>query len=163
MPHKKERVGREALIPNPGLAGFTPFIGTWATVGHHPMVQGVTFHGRSTFDWHEGGAFVVMRTEIDESEIPSGIAIFGSDDSAETLSMIYFDERKVARRYEAALQLGVLRWWRNTPGFSQRFTATLAGDGNTMEVVGEMSKDSGPWGPDLALSYTRIGGSSQSP
>jgi hypothetical protein len=151
----KQQIAREALIPNPGLAAFTPFIGTWATVGHHPMVPGVTFHGRSTFDWHEGGAFVVMRSEIDEPDIPSGIAIFGNDSEAAALSMLYFDERKVARLYEATLQSQALKWWRTTPAFSQRNTISIARDGSTMQGVGEMSKDGGPWGPDLELTYTR--------
>jgi len=149
------QIAREALIPNPALEAFTPFIGMWATLGHHPMVPGVTFHGRVTFDWHEGGAFVVMRSEIDEPEIPSGIAIFGSDDNAETLSLLYFDERRVARRYEAQFQPRVLRWWRTTPELSQRYTITIARDGSAMHGLGEMSRDRGPWGPDLELTYTR--------
>lgn len=149
------QIAREALIPNPGLTGFTPFIGTWATVGHHPMVPGVTFHGRSTFDWHEGGAFVVMRSEIDEPDIPSGIAVFGNDDYAQTLSMIYFDERKVARLYQATLEPRKLGWRRTTPSLSQRYIITIARDGSTMYGVGEMSKNRGPWGPDLNLTYTR--------
>ena len=37
------KIAREALIPNPGLEAFKPLVGTWATVGHHPMVPGVTF------------------------------------------------------------------------------------------------------------------------
>jgi hypothetical protein len=151
----KRQIAREALTANPGLSAFAPFIGTWTTVGHHPMVPGVTFHGRTTFDWHEGGAFVVMRSEIDEPEIPSGIAIFGNDSEGAALSMLYFDERKVARRYEATLQPQALQWWRTTPKFSQRNTITIARDGNTMHGVGEMSKDGGPWGPDLELTYTR--------
>ena len=149
-------IAREALISNPGLKGFKKIIGTWSTIGHHPMVPGVTFHGRVSFDLHEGGAFVIMRSEIDEPDIPSGIAIFGSDDHTDTLSMIYFDERRVARRYEARMEPQVLRWWRNTPEFSQRFTITIASDNQSMDGAGEMSKDGGPWGPDLELTYTRI-------
>jgi hypothetical protein len=149
------QIAREALIPNPGLQAFKPLIGTWVTVGHHPMISG-TLHGRTTFDWHEGGAFVVMRSEIDEPEIPSGIAIFGNDDQAETLSMLYFDERPVARRYEAKMQPQTLRWWRTTPEFSQRYTITIAADTRTMHGAGEMSKDGGPWGADLNLTYTRM-------
>src|SRR4051812_35364153 len=113
-----EQIGREASIPNPALAAFEPFIGTWATTGHHPMVPDKTFHGRTVFAWHESGAFVMLRTEIDEPEIPSGVAIFGSDDDMASLSMIYFDERKVARRYEATLTLGALAWSRTMPKFS---------------------------------------------
>jgi hypothetical protein len=150
-------IASEALIPNPGLEAFKPLIGTWATVGRHPMLPGKTLHGRTMFEWHEGGAFVVMRSETDEPDIPSGIAIFGNDDQAGTLSMLYFDERAVARRYEAELRGQVLRWWRTTPEFSQRYTITIAPDTATMEGAGEMSKDGGPWGPDLGMKYTRMG------
>jgi len=150
------RIAREALIPNPGLEGFKPLIGTWETVGHHPMLPGKTLHGRTMFEWREGGAFVVMRSETDEPDIPSGIAIFGNDDQAETLSMLYFDERAVARRYEAELRGQVLRWWRTTPEFSQRYTITIAPDARTMEGAGEMSKDGGPWGADLGMRYTQM-------
>ena len=149
-------IAHEALIPNPGLSAFKPLIGTWATVGHHPMVPGTTFHGRTTFNWHEGGAFVIMRSEIDEPDIPSGIAIFGSDDHADTLSLIYFDERRVSRHYEAKMEPNVVRWWRTTPEFSQRYTITIAPDAATMHGVGEMSKNGGPWSGDLGLTYTRI-------
>jgi hypothetical protein len=150
------QIAREALVPNPALEAFQPFLGTWETVGHHPMVPGTTFHGRTTFEWHEGGAFVAMRSEIDEPEIPSGIAIFGSDDEGATLSMLYFDERGVSRQYEVELQPPVLRWWRTTPAFSQRNTITIAHDGGSMHGAGEMSKNGGPWGPDLELTYTRL-------
>ena len=149
-------IAREALIPNPGLKAFESLIGTWETVGHHPMLPGKTLHGRTTFEWHEGGAFVLMRTETDEPDIPSGIAIFGNDDGAKTLTMLYFDERKVARRYEAELQGDMLRWWRTTPEFSQRYTISINHEADTMQGAGEMSKDGGPWGPDLGMSYTRM-------
>src|SRR5688572_32645060 len=105
-------IGVEALISNPALAAFKAIIGTWTTTGTHPMVPATTFHGRVSFDWHEGGAFVVMRSEIDEPQIPSGIAIFGSDDGLETLCMPYFDERSVSRHYQPAIDDRTLRWWR---------------------------------------------------
>jgi hypothetical protein len=44
-----------------------------------------------------------MHSEIDEPGIPSGIAVFGSDDSTEELFMLYFDERGVSRKYEVTL------------------------------------------------------------
>jgi len=88
-------IGPEALIHNPSMAVFKAVIGTWTTTGTHPMVPGTTFHGRTSFNWHEGGAFVVMRSEIDEPQSPSGIAIFGSDDALESISMLYFNERLV--------------------------------------------------------------------
>jgi hypothetical protein len=38
-----------------------------------------------------------MHSEIDEPEIPSGIAIIGSDDATDEFFMLYFDERGVSR------------------------------------------------------------------
>lgn len=37
----------------------------------------------------------MMRSEIDESGIPSGLTIIGSDDSRDEYSMLYFVERGV--------------------------------------------------------------------
>ena len=94
-PPLPDRAVNEAAKPNPALAPFGVLVGTWTTVGTHPMVPGTTFHGRTVFEWIEGGAFLVMRTRIDEPEIPSGISIFGTDDATHACSMIYFDERGV--------------------------------------------------------------------
>jgi hypothetical protein len=44
------QLASEALIPNPRLSAFKPFIGTWTTVGHHSMMPGITLHGRTTFE-----------------------------------------------------------------------------------------------------------------
>ena len=69
--------------------------------------------------------------------------------------MLYFDERGVSRRYEARLRDGVWEWWRDAPGFAQRFTGTIAADGRTIVGRGEMARDGAPWEPDLQLTYTR--------
>lgn len=148
-------VANEAAKPNPALAPFAVLVGDWNTVGTHPLVPGTTFHGRTSFEWLEGGAFLVMRSRIDEPEIPSGIAIFGTDDATGECSMVYFDERGVSRRYEVSLRDNVWRWWRHTPEFSQRATATISSDGRTIESRGELLRDGEHWEGDLALTYTR--------
>jgi hypothetical protein len=150
-----ESAHQEAAKPNPALDPFRVLVGAWNTVGTHPLVPGTTFHGRTTFDWLEGGAFLIMRSQIDEPGIPSGIAIFGTDDTTGACAMLYFDERGVSRRYEARLRDGVWEWWRDAPGFSQRFTGTIAPDGRTIAGRGEMSRDGAGWEPDLQLTYTR--------
>lgn len=150
-----ESVGREAAKPNPLLQPLSILVGRWQTVGTHPLVPGTTFHGHTTFDWLEGGAFLIMRSQIDEPEIPSGIAIFGTDDTTGGCSMLYFDERGVSRRYEVTLRDNVWRWWRDATGFSQRFAGTIAADGRTIVSHGELSRDGVSWEPDLRLTYTR--------
>jgi hypothetical protein len=150
-------LSHEAAIPNLALQPLAVLVGDWSTVGSHPLIPGTTLHGRSSFGWLEGGAFLIMRSEIDEPGIPSGIAIFGSDDATGEISMLYFDERGVSRRYEVAMDGNIWRWWRNAPGFSQRFTGALSEDGRTIVGKGELSRDGISWEPGLDLTYTRVG------
>jgi hypothetical protein len=146
----------EASIPNPALQPLSVLIGEWTTVGTHQLVPGTIFHGRTSFAWLEGGAFLIMHSAIDEPGIPSGIAIFGSDDELGEYFMIYFDERGISRRYDVSLHDNVLKWWRNAPDFSQRNTLTIVDDGTTIIGKGELSKDGVAWEKDLDLTYTRV-------
>lgn len=146
----------EAAIPNPALERLNPLVGHWKTVGTHPMVPGVTFHGDTSFEWLEGGAFLVMRSQIDEPQIPSAIAVFGSDDASDTLFMLYFDERGVSRKYDVSLEDGTWKWWRSAPGFSQRFTGRIVDAGRTIVGQGELCRDGQTWERDLQLTYTRV-------
>ena len=156
MQSSTSQLASEAMIPNPRLAVFEPLIGVWTTVGRHSMMPGITLHGRTAIEWHEGGGFLRTRSEIEEPGIPSGIAIIGSDDETAALTTMYFDERAVTRRYEAAMDGAVLRWWRMVPGFSQRYVLTIAPDGDTLSGVSSLSKDDATWEQDLELSYTRV-------
>ena len=150
-----ELTDNEAAKPNPALEPFGVLVGTWNTVGTHPLTPGTTYHGRATFEWFAGGAFLIMHTQIDEPQIPSGIAVFGTDDTTGECTMLYFDERDVSRKYEASFRDRELKWWRNAPGFSQRMTLAISADRRTIVGHGEYSRDDAPWEPDLALTYTR--------
>jgi hypothetical protein len=146
----------EASIPNPALGPFGALVGRWKTIGTHPMVPDKTFHGHTSFEWAEGGAFLIMHSEIQEPEIPSAVAVFGSDDSAGEYFMLYFDERGVSRKYDVSLRDNVWKWWRNAAGFSQRFTGTIVDGGRTITGKGELSRDGTTWEKDLDLTYTRV-------
>jgi hypothetical protein len=145
----------EAMIPNPRLAVFKPFIGAWTTEGSHSMMPGIRLHGRTIFEWHEGGGFLCVRSEIHEPGIPSAVALIGSDDEAGALTMLYFDERTVSRRFDVAMEGSVLRWWRSAPGFSQRCVLTASPDSDTLRGVSSLSKDDVSWEQDLELRYAR--------
>jgi hypothetical protein len=145
-----------ASTPNPALESFEVLIGEWSTEGTHPLFPGVTLHGRASFEWLEGGAFVLMRAKVDHPDFPRGVAVIGSDDAAGSCFMLYFDERGVSRKYDVTLRDNVLKWWREDPGFAQRFTGTIAPDADVMVVEGEMARDGSPWEGDLSLTYTRI-------
>jgi hypothetical protein len=141
--------------PNPALARLGRAVGTWTTIGTHPYLPGRTLHGWAPFEWIEGGAFLVMRTKMEDPEVPAGVAIFGTDDEQGGAFRLYFDERVVSRKYDVAVYEDGFSWSRNAPGFSQRFRITIGRDGRTMEGRGEMSRDGSSWEKDLDLSYAR--------
>jgi hypothetical protein len=149
-------IGGEAQKRNPVLEPFEPLIGEWRTRGTHPLVPGKAFHGRASFSWIEGGAFLIMRSEIDEPEIPSGMAIFGSDDADGTFCMIYFDERGVSRKYGVTIIGDVMTWSRDDPKFRQRMTLRIDAGGSRIVSKGEMSREGKPWEGDLELTYERL-------
>jgi hypothetical protein len=151
-----QQIGYEASIPNPSLEPFRVLVGMWTTVGSHPLVPDTTLHGRASFEWLEGGAFLIMRSKVDDPRFPAGLAVFGHDDSQKDFSMVYFDERGVSRIIQTTLSGNVWKTWRNAPGFSQRFTGTISADENTIVGVGELSKDGSTWEGDLSLTYTRV-------
>ena len=146
----------KAAKKNPSLEAFNILIGDWATTGKHPLVPGVTLQGKTTFEWLENGAFVIMQSHIDHKDFPDGIAIFGSDDGQEEYMMNYFDERTVSRKYICTIKNNIWKWWRDDKKFSQRFIGEIESDGNTIIAKGEMSIDGKPWEKDLELVYKRM-------
>ncbi len=148
---------QEASMPNPPLGPLGVLIGDWSTTGTHPMIPNTTLHGRARFEWLENGAYLLWRSEIDEPGVSSGLAIFGSDDSSDKYSMLYFDERGVSRVFAAALHDNIWKFQRIVPGFSQRFTGTIVDGGNTIMGVSELSRDDVTWNKDLELTFKRIG------
>lgn len=152
----KKNIASAAAKSNPALEPLRILIGEWSTTGTHPLLPGVQLNGHTSFNWLEGGAFLIMHSEIFHQEFPAGIAIFGSDDSDDFFSMQYFDERGVSRKYTATVKDTTWTWWRNDPEFSQRFTGAFSNDGITIIGKGEMSKNGAAWEGDLDLIYTRI-------
>jgi hypothetical protein len=154
--------GAEALIPNPALNSLEFLIGEWRTTGTHPEVPGETLRGRTAFSWHEGGAFLIMRSEIDQPLFPSGLAILGSDDVAGRFAMIYFDERGISRLYDVAVGDRTVTWRRDDPDFSQSVTITADAGGDRLVSRGRMSRKGGDWVDDLSQVFRREDGSTTS-
>lgn len=153
-----QKIAVRACRPNLAPKPFEVLIGEWRTTGSHPYFPGLTLSGRAIFEWAEGGAFMVMRSEFEHPDFPQGIELFGSDDGLNKYYMLHFDERGVSRKYDVSFESGVLNWYRNDPEFSQRFSLTIEEDGHTMTSVGEMSQKGGPWEKDLSVTYVRVSG-----
>lgn len=141
--------------PTRSLKHFEVLIGEWDTVGIHPLLPGAV-HGHASFEWLREGALLVWHSNWDPGQqVPSAYSIIGHDDAIEPCSMLYTDERGVARIYHMTLDNGIWKMWRDTADFSQRMTATFSEDGKTITSKGEMLRDGSTWEPDLNVTYTR--------
>jgi hypothetical protein len=151
------RADQHPSQPNPALQPLAVFVGEWTMAISSPAYPSTMVGGHASFEWIEGGAFLMMHTDVEPGGPPSGIAVIGRDDAAETYSMLYFDARGVSRIYEMSLEGSVWRLHREAPGFSQRFTAAFSDDGTTITGHWEKSTDGSHWELDLNWSYTRTG------
>jgi hypothetical protein len=138
---------------DPALEPFEALIGTWATEATHPAVDAVV-PGTVTYEWLEGGHFIVVRSHNEHELFPDGICVIGAPETGDGLLMEYFDSRGVRRTYGISLEDGVLRSWRDAPGFDQRSFATLADD--SFEAVYQLARTPGEWKDDLRVTYRRV-------
>ncbi len=141
--------------PNLALKRLDILVGEWNLVGIHPLFPSPV-PGRSSFEWLEEEALLVWRSSFERPGPPSAISVIGHDDSVETYSLLYFDERGVSRIYTMNLKGNVWKMWRESPGFSQRFTGTFSDDGNIITGHWEKSSDGSNWEQDLDLTFTKV-------
>jgi hypothetical protein len=133
------------------LRQLDPLVGEWAM--RSPDFPGPS--GRTSFEWLQGGRYLIQRWEVPVPEAPDGIAVIGADGENGEILQHYFDSRGISRVYQLSLTDGVLRLWRDEPGFFQRFAGTFSRDGNTINGLWEMSEDGSQWRNDFRLDYTR--------
>ena len=86
---------------------------------------------------------------------PTGSAVIGAPEEGGGLVLEYFDSRGVRRTYGVSLDEGVLRMWRDAPGFDQRFAATLGPD--AFGSLWQVAPTPGDWQDDLRVTYRRRG------
>ena len=137
---------------HPALEPFDALIGAWATEAIHPMVDAVV-PGTVTYEWLEGGHFIVQRSHNDHELFPDAICLIGAPENGEGLVMEYFDSRGVRRTYDTSFEDGVLRIWRDAPGFDQRLVVEVERDG--FEGVYQLAETPGEWRDDLKVVYRR--------
>jgi hypothetical protein len=134
------------------LAPFDALIGTWDTESKHRLIDAIVT-GHVTYEWLPGGHYVVSRSHSDHPQIPDAISIIGAPEEGDGLVMEYFDDRGVRRTYNVSIQDGVLRWWRDAPGFDQRVTAPLGEDEFEAEI--ELAETPGDWQHDMKTTFRR--------
>lgn len=151
---QRAAIGDAAQMPNASLESLGFLIGEWRTTGSHPLVPGKELLGRTSFAWHEDGAFLIMRNEVDEPDFPDGVALIGSDNANHRFSMIYFDERGVSRIMDVTLGEDTVTWRHENSDFAQRLTIRKEGD--RLVSKGLMSEKGGAWKDDLSQIFERL-------
>lgn len=92
------------------------------------------------------------REWIEHSPFPT-VMVIGSDDQHDEQAVLYTDGRGVHRIYTSTFDGRTWRWWRNAPGFNQRFEAIVEGDTITGTI--EMSEDGETWHKDFDVVYRK--------
>jgi hypothetical protein len=133
---------------------FEALIGAWTTEATHPLYEGGVVTGRVTYEWLEGGHYLIMRSQNDHELFPDAICVIGAPEEGDGLLLEYFDSRGVRRTYNTSLEDGLWRWWRDAAGFDQRMTATLHPEQFVLQ--GELAREAGKWEDDLRATYTRV-------
>jgi hypothetical protein len=137
---------------DPALGPFDALIGTWATESTHPMIEEVV-PGSVTYEWLEGGRFLIQRSRNEHELFPDAIWLIGAGEAGDGLVLEYFDSRGVRRTYDGSLEGAQLRIWGDFPEFAQRFSATLGGD--PFEGQWQLADTPGDWRDDLKVTYRR--------
>ena len=147
------------LKANPALDQLAPLIGEWTieitSMSFDPDPSALV-RGHCSFDWLEGGAFLIQHSEIAASEFPRSTAVMGADDEAGIYRMLYYDSRGVSRIYRMTYSGGIWTLWRDHPGFHQRFHGTFSEDGQVITAYWEKSSDGSNWELDFNLTYTKV-------
>ncbi len=145
--------------PNPTLKNLEPLVGAWdMEITNARFLPNPTdaVQGQVSFEWIEGGDFLVMRQGKRAGRSPYAAWFFARDESADDYVALYCDDRRVSRIYRMRFAGGDWQLWREAPGFRQRFKGTVSEDGNTITASWEMSRDDGKtWEHDFDLTYRR--------
>ncbi|MGO9794036.1 MAG: hypothetical protein ACLP8S_32340 [Solirubrobacteraceae bacterium] len=155
----------ETHTPRPELGPLDSPAGAWGIEALFPNMP--TGHGRTTFEWASGGAFLLQRVEllVDRSVVPhdaapDSIAIIGRAADGNAYLQHYFDARGVARLYQMTLDAQTWSLTRTTADFtpldfSQRYTGTISEDGQTITGHWDSAPNDSDWQKDFDLVYRR--------
>ena len=139
------------------LRRLEPLVGEWVLEARWPSGEPWPGGGHAIFEWHDSRAHLVERATAELPEAPDNVSIIGCDAANGTYFQLYSDERGVSRVYGMSIGDGEWRLWREGEPFSQRFTARISDDGNTITGRWEIAEDFTNYTTDFDLVYRRVG------
>jgi hypothetical protein len=132
-------------------------LGTWSLEMIPADPNTPHFRGMTSFRWLVKDAILVMRSRVrgGPPKPPNSVSAIGADDSNNTYTMLYSDERPVIRHYAMTLTRRVWTLERRAPGFSQRFIGRFADNRRTIKGASEKSADGRRWEHDFTMIYRK--------
>jgi hypothetical protein len=141
---------------HPALQPLEILAGLWTVRLVFPGSPATPVDGHVSFEWLEGGAFLLMRFPVETTGPQNSFWLMGRDETSDTYTVPYFDTRGVSRVYQMSLANGEWQLWRHAPGFSQRYFGKFSADQNTITARWEKSTDGLQWEHDFDLTYARV-------
>ncbi len=124
--------------PNPALGGLEVMVGTWELRGRESGPEG-EIHGRPTFEWMEGGFYLVQHVEIDYvGRRIAGTEYIGYDEENGNLKSYFFSNEGpgpfggVALEYVWEVGEDNLTIWGGFVGSPASFEGRFSEDRNTI-------------------------------
>jgi hypothetical protein len=140
--------------PRKKLQPFQALIGEWTMELTHPSIEGTVVRGSTSYEWLEGGRFLIQRAANEHPDFPDSLSVIGVMEGESELSMQYFDSRGVHRVYAIGFDGKELTIARDATEFNQRLSASLSDDGSRLTGVWQMDEGEG-YRDDLAFTFRR--------
>jgi hypothetical protein len=107
--------------PNPALKRLDTLVGTWSIKGRESGPDG-EIHGQVTFEWMEGGFFLVQHVDIDYiGRKIKGIEYIEYDEFSKACTSHYFDNEGHVFTYAWEVNDDDITIWFGTAGSSKSF------------------------------------------
>lgn len=133
--------------PREALNSLDVMIGTW-------RVDGPTVEGQVSFEYMEGGAFVMQRVDLmHDGHWHRGIEVIGFEEETGSLRSRYYGNVGIELEYEWEIEGGALTIWFGRRGSDNRFEGLISYDGDS--IVGAWTW---PGGGGYRATMTRIDG-----
>lgn len=146
------------MTTNPALDDAARLVGDWqmdiynASFLPEPESRVV---GSAKIEWIEDGSALVIR-QGNWAHPPAAAWIIGRDENEPEYLVIYADDPGISRIYRMTLEGTHWEIWRESPEFTQRFSAEIDPDGQDIRGRWEKSTDRGiTWEHDFNLDYVR--------
>jgi hypothetical protein len=111
--------------PHPKLRTLDPLVGTWTVSGSEGL------RGQVTYEWMEGGYFLVQHVELEHGgERTRGVEYIGYDEESQALRSHYFGTGQILE-YVYEVSGDTLTIWFGEAGSPARYTGTFSEDGTT--------------------------------